>query len=231
MGLGKSRVGEFSLQSVSHGRLSIHALDYVPSRSLMGDDALPLLNIPMFRVLRSYPQGQRYRTKLCSTTYGESVPSNVGCMKCVIHRMLPAFPRPFAFVLVWLGCSLFRRARPLILIFIISSLAPWSLFVLVPCTVLLVPLPMVCTAISRSFVDLGPTNGRASISWLQNGREPSIGLKTCGIQPFCISFFVSDLAESQYSETYHSPAVMERPRERLPTTDESIAQYRTPFGR
>jgi hypothetical protein len=25
--------------------------------------------------------------------------------------------------------------------------------------------------------------------------------------------------------------VMERPRERLPTTDESIAQYRTPFGR
>lgn len=227
LGLGKSRVGDCFLQSISQGRPSFHALDHIPSRSLMGDDALALLNIPMFMVLRSCPQGQRYQTKLCSTTYGESVPSNVGCMKCIIHRMLPAIPRPFAFVLVRLRCSLFRRTRPLVLIFIISGLAPRSLLVLIPCTVLLIPLFVVRIVVSRSFVDLGPTNGRASISWLQSGGKSCIGLKICGIQASCISFFVSDLAESQYSGTY----LMERLRGCLPTTDGSIAQHQSPFGR
>ena len=140
----------------------VHAWStYLPSRVLTGDDALPLLNIPMFIVLRSCPRGQKYRMQLkpSLTTYGEPLPSDISCVERIIHRMLPACPCPFSFVLVCSRLSIPWRARSLVLILVISSLAPWFSLIRIACDLLEHSSSGLCNLISRSFVDLWQANG------------------------------------------------------------------------
>lgn len=174
----------------------MHGSTYLPSRRLIGDDALPLLNIPKFIVLRSCPRGQKYRMQLkpLLTTYGESLPSDISCVERIIHRMLPAGPCPVSFVLVCSRMSISRRARSLVLILVISSLAPRSSLIPIARNLPKYSLSGLCTRISRSFVDRWQTNDRAIISWLQGSGGPSIALEFFDIQTLCASFFVSNLA-------------------------------------
>ena len=128
------------------------------------------------------------------TTYSESPSSDIRCVERIIHRMLPACPYPFPFVFVCSRLSIPRRARSLVLILVISSLAPWFSLILIACNLLEHSLSGLCTLISRSFVDLWQTNDRAIISWLQSSGRPSIVLRFCDIQSLCVSFFVNTLA-------------------------------------
>lgn len=125
------------------------------------------------------------------TTYSEPPSSDIRCVERIIHRMRPACPWPFPFVLVCSRLSIPRRARSLVLILVISSLAPWFSLILIACTLLEHSLSRVCTLISRSFVDLWQTNDRAIVSWLQDSGGPSIVLEFC---PLCVSLFVNTLA-------------------------------------
>ena len=128
------------------------------------------------------------------TTYSEPPSRDIRCVERIIHRMLPACPCRLPFVLVSSRLSIPRRARSLVLILVISSLAPWFSLILIACNLLEHSLPRVCTLISRSFVDLWQTNDRAIISWLQGSGGPSIALEFCDIQTLCVSFFVNTLA-------------------------------------